>query len=86
MLLSWEHSMDMFLRYTADPGFPTGIEELGGHQSTVLKTVTHDRCVTENADQRISFLNEGNSGKKKYSFPLLLVQYSAHYVFTATNV
>jgi hypothetical protein len=20
--LSWEHNMDMFLRYTADPGFP----------------------------------------------------------------
>jgi hypothetical protein len=38
--LSWEHNMDMFLRYNADPGFPIGIEELGGHQSTVLKTMS----------------------------------------------
>jgi hypothetical protein len=37
--LSQAQNMKMFLRYITNHAFPRGIEELGSHQSTVLKTM-----------------------------------------------
>jgi hypothetical protein len=37
--LSCKHNIQMFLRYIADTGFPTGIQKLGGYQSTALITM-----------------------------------------------